>query len=40
MPETLLEKTIYYSQISLFGLMLSIVTISVILSIINKIKSK
>ena len=40
MPETILDKVIYYSQVSLFGLLLSIITIAVILSLKNKIKFK
>jgi hypothetical protein len=40
MPETILDKVVYYSQLSLFGVMLSIITVAVIVSLTNKIKSK
>lgn len=40
MPQTILDKTIYYTQLSLFGLFLSIVMIAAILSLTNKNKSK
>lgn len=40
MPQTILEKTIYWTQMSLFGLFLSIITIAVILSITFKKKLK
>jgi hypothetical protein len=40
MPETILDKVVYYSQLSLFGVLLSIITIAVIVSLTNKIKSK
>ena len=40
MPQTILEKTIFWAQMSLFGLFVSIITIAVILSLTNKKESK
>lgn len=40
MPETFLDNAVYYTQLSLFGVVLSLLTVAVILSLTNKNKSK
>jgi hypothetical protein len=40
MTETILDKVVYCTQLLLFGVLLSIITVAVIVSLTNKIKSK
>jgi hypothetical protein len=40
MTEAILDKVVYCTQLLLFGVLLSIITVAVIISLTNKIKSK